>query len=528
MYRMTPQHVGRRGAAAACLLVVLTSTAVAAAAGQAARYFAIEVVDARTGRGVPMVELRTTNNIRCTTDSAGVAAFGEPGLMGREVFFHVSSHGYRFPADGFGFRGRRLRTTPGGKARLTIERTNIAERLYRVTGGGIYRDSVLLARPAPIKQPLLNGRVMGQDSVQAAPYRGKIYWFWGDTAREDYPLGHFATAGATSRLPAAGGLDPGVGVDLTYFVDAKGFSRKMAPMKAQGMIWIDAVMTLPDKTGRQRMVCHYGRMKSLSERAEHGMMVFNDETDTFERLVAFGLATNIEPGGPPVRVDVKGQAYFYFAPSACATVRVRADWDRVTDPKAYEAYTCLAPGSAYDTQSSRVHRDAAGRLVWAWKADTAHVDSLRQERLIKTGKIKRSEAWLNLRDVETGKGVLAHRGSVRWNAYRRRWVMIFCQSGGSSSYLGEIWYAEADAPEGPWGKARKIVTHDHYSFYNPVHHAFFDQKGGQIIYFEGTYTHTFSAAQFATPRYDYNQIMYRLDLADPRLEAARGGASRAG
>src|SRR5262249_10991329 len=35
--------------------------------------------------------------------------------------------------------------------------------------------------------------------------------------------------------------------------------------------------------------------------------------------------------------------------------------------------------------------------------------------------------------------------------------------------------------------------------------------------FEGTYSHTFSGNQNPTPRYDYNQLMYRLDLADPRL-----------
>ena len=90
--------------------------------------------------------------------------------------------------------------------------------------------------------------------------------------------------------------------------------------------------------------------------------------------------------------------------------------------------------------------------------------------------------------------------------------------GGASSFLGEIWYTEADKPEGPWKTARKIVTHDHYSFYNPVHIDFYDQAGGRIIYFEGTYTTTFSSNNEPTPRYDYNQIMYRLDLADPRLK----------
>jgi hypothetical protein len=43
------------------------------------------------------------------------------------------------------------------------------------------------------------------------------------------------------------------------------------------------------------------------------------------------------------------------------------------------------------------------------------------------------------------------------------------------------------------------------------------QLGGQIVFFEGTYTQTFSNAPVATPRYDYNQIMYRLDLSKPQL-----------
>ena len=37
------------------------------------------------------------------------------------------------------------------------------------------------------------------------------------------------------------------------------------------------------------------------------------------------------------------------------------------------------------------------------------------------------------------------------------------------------------------------------------------------IYFEGTHTIMFSGVTVPTPRYEYNQIMYRLDLADPRL-----------
>jgi hypothetical protein len=123
---------------------------------------------------------------------------------------------------------------------------------------------------------------------------------------------------------------------------------------------------------------------------------------------------------------------------------------------------------------------------------------------------------LHLRDVETGKAVTAHGGSVSWNDYRKRWVMIAVEILGSS-VLGEVWFAEADTPLGPWVYARKVVTHETYSFYNPKQHPFFDQGGGRVIHFEGTYTTSFSGNTDPTPRYEYNQVMYRLDLADTRL-----------
>ena len=121
-------------------------------------------------------------------------------------------------------------------------------------------------------------------------------------------------------------------------------------------------------------------------------------------------------------------------------------------------------------------------------------------------------------DVESGKAVEPHNGTVYYNAYRRRWVGIFVQHFGDPSFLGEVWYAEADTPVGPWAYVRRIVTHNKYSFYNPKHHPLFDQDEGRTIYFEGTYSHTFSGSpEQATPRYDYNQIMYRLRLDDARL-----------
>ena len=160
-----------------CLL--LFATVFAQAPLGPSDHFKIRVLDEATGRGVPLVELRTVNDIRYYTDSHGLVAFHEPGLMDQAVYFHVNSHGYEFPQDGFGNRGQRLPVAPGGEAVLKIKRLNIAERLYRVTGAGSYRDSLLLGERTPLQDPLLNGLVFGSDSVVNALYQGKIYWFWG-------------------------------------------------------------------------------------------------------------------------------------------------------------------------------------------------------------------------------------------------------------------------------------------------------------------------------------------------------------
>jgi hypothetical protein len=100
---------------------------------------------------------------------------------------------------------------------------------------------------------------------------------------------------------------------------------------------------------------------------------------------------------------------------------------------------------------------------------------------------------------------------------------MIASEGFGATMLGEVWYSEADRPEGPWEQARKIITHankpgDAHDFYNPVHHPFFDQDGGRVIYLEGSYANTFSGNPHPTPYYEYNQIMYRLDLSDPRLK----------
>jgi hypothetical protein len=474
-------------------------------------------VDEATDRGVPLVELETVNHVRYVTDSNGVVAFDEPGLFGGKVFFIVSSHGYEVAKDGFGYGGQALQVTEGGSARIAIRRRNIAERLYRVTGAGIYRDSVLTGDQVPIREPLLNGRVVGQDSVVNAVYRGKVYWFWGDTNRPDYPLGNFHAPGATSELPGRGGLDPAVGVDLSYLVDDKGFARPTAPIPGDGPTWLSGLVVLRDRDGNERMFANYAKIRKMLEVYQQGLAEFHPDSGRFEKVVQFpDLASHPSdfPTGHTFLHKDRGVEYVYYT-GPYPLIRVPADPEQLANPAAIESFTCLKPGTT--RAQAQLDHGPDGTLRYSWKRNTQVLPQDTQNKLIAAGRIKPREALLNLRNVETGRTVLAHGGSVYWNTYRGRWVLIAVESFGGPSFLGEVWYAEADTPLGPWVYARKVVTHDKYSFYNPKQHPMFDKEGGRIIFFEGTYTTTFSGNEHPTPRYDYNQVMYRLDLSDRRL-----------
>lgn len=497
----------------AVLFTCAAGLPVVAAAAEPIAYFAIQVVDDQTGRGVPLVQLQTTNNILHHTDSNGMVAFHEPGVMGRDVFFHVLSHGYEYPKDGFGMRGLRLKCEAGGSATIKIKRINIAERLYRVTGGGLYRDTVLLGRKAPLAEPAINALVFGCDSVSTVEHRGRLFWLWGDTNRPAYPLGNFHTTCATSAIPGKGGLDQEVGVDLKYFENKDGFTKEMSRFSEKGPTWLDSLIVLNDQTGSDRLYSAYANVNTKMETQERGLCIYNDEKEVFEKLVEFPLKAPVLPGGHPFRHTLDGVEYIYFAHSL-PLKRVKATAAALAEPQEYEAFTCLTPGSR--VEDAKIDRNADGRIRYAWKRNTPALAPQEERKLVEAGKLQPQEALIQLQDADTGKPMLAHAGSVYWNEFRKRWIYIVCEFYGTS-VLGETWYTEADTPLGPWVYARKIVTHDTYSFYNPKQHPNFAKQNGRILFFEGTYTHTFSGNTVQTPRYDYNQIMYKLDLADSRL-----------
>ncbi len=470
-------------------------------AAERERLFEIDVIDAATGRGVPLIELRTPDGASYLTDSQGVVAFDDLSAMGRPLRFAVSGDGYRL-RDASG--AVELEPREGGRAVIAVDRLDIAERLYRVTGAGIYRDSVRLGLPVPIRRPLVNADVAGQDSVQTTLYQGRVFWIWGDTPSLAHPLANFHTTGATSKLPADGGLDPALGVDLDYFVDRHGNVRAMAPIEGPGATWLTGLVNVHDAHGDETLFAFYAKHTRLEPADEAGLARFDRKTQTFVREFVLDERQPIHPTGTANLVSGADGVFVHFGDD----VRIPARAESFADPASWQAFTPFpAAGAAPD-------RDPDGELRYAWRAGVPPVG----EADPGASHISASERLSgHVRDIESGGPVAVHAPSTAANDFRGRFVRIFTQQHGTTSDLGEIWYTEGDTPMGPWHFARKIASHRNYSFYNPVHHVFFDQRGGRTLFFEGTYTAVFADAAVPTPRYDYNQIMQRLDLEDPRL-----------
>jgi hypothetical protein len=431
----------------------------------------IEIMERGSGWPVSLVELRTTHAVRLVSDNAGLIAFDLPELMGRETWFEVHGHGYEVKKDGFGMRGVRLTPEPGKTLRVEIERKNVAKRLGRLTGAGLFAESQKLGGDLDWKE----SGIVGQDSVQNAVHRGNMFWAWGDTSLAKYPLGIFDMTSATTAVQPLAKFEPPLWLPLDYFRNDKGDVRGVAKMPGDGPTWLSAYISLPDKDGTPHLVATYAKIRNYLEVYEVGLCVWNETTANFDRLRVVWTKSDAAPKQPPVPdghpalwKDGAGKEWVYFG----------NPFPYLRCPATFEAW-----------------QDAA-----TWEV------------------LKPQESVISAAD---GKPVKPHSGHIAWNPWRKRWVTVFMQSFGKPSALGELWYAEAHAPIGPWGKAVKILTHDNYTFYNPRLHPEFTAGDSPILIFEGTYTAEFADRPQPTPRYNYNQMLYRLDLDDPALAPAQ-------
>lgn len=460
----------------------------------------VSFVDAETGRGVPLVVLELGDE-RWVSDSGGHVALDPLVHEGQLVEATVWSHGYAFANEGL----LSLDVTPGLVHEIAATRQMPAERLYRVTGGGIHRDGVLLGLDVPLAQPTIDGLVIGQDSVFTAVHNGQLVWIWGDTSRPAYPLGNFHASGAISELPGPGMLDPELGIDLEYFVDPEGFSRAMAPpetVPGEGVTWLAGLVSVPSTSGEDRLHATFAKVLPDFSKTRFGMLVYDDETDRFVDGVDFDLAA--EEGRWPHEnafiVRHGAQAWVqYHVP-----VRIPATSEALLDLASYERFSPYE-----DAEAATVERDAAGRAVYRWRGGGIPFVTPEDEGLAPAERLEG-----HIVDVESADAFEVHgNGSTDRNEHLGRWTRLVIPLWA----LGETWLAISDTPMGPWVYATRVVTHEQYTFYNPRHHRELDEGHGQRMRFDATYTNSFSGNPDRTPRYDYNQVMMAVDVDRPEL-----------
>jgi hypothetical protein len=433
----------------------------------------IEVVEKDSGWPVPRVELRTPHGVSFFSDNAGVIAFDLPEMTGRNVWFEVSADGYEVPRDGLGFNGVRLKPEPGGTLRVEVQRTSLAKCLGRLTGAGLFAESQKTGTETAWKE----SGVAGCDSVQLAPYGGKLFWLWGDTILPDRALGLFHCSGATTEVRPFPSFDPTLRPDFDLFRDSDGRPRNIAQMPGDGPTWLTGMVSLPDKDGRERLGATYMKVRTLDDIYEWGLALWDGENFRAHRTIWNKSAESPQPPAMPLGhavrwTDESGREWMLFG-HPFPTLRCPATFEAWSDPAQWETLPKTPPLQAADG----------------------------------SGEVKPADG--------------PHAGAIAWSGYRKKWIAVVQQTDGAPSKAGEIWYAEAASPFGPWSPAVKVLSHRRHTLYNVRLHPELTDENAPFILFEGTYTAMFSDGATPTPRHEYNQVLYRLDLDDPGLAPAQ-------
>ncbi len=468
-------------------------------------YIACRFLDSVDNRPIPLVITTTTDNVVAVSDNAGYVHIPINVRNGTRIYLTVTSPGYDIPVDGLGYRGIRLRVQKDIHT-IKLRRTNIAQRSGRVTGIGKYIHGQSLGKiPDTVEQPLT-----GMDSVQSASIKGTHYVFYGDTNWTGYPLGNFRTTNGIAIRQSKLINCPYI---VKYSIDKQGNAESSIDINEPGVVWISGVVAADDS-----IIAYASHRKSLEEQVSHGHVRWDPIRRKFVDFKRIPNDSWRHLDGHPIVYTDKADSFILFG-HAIPNFRVPSTNRAYLNADSYETYTCLMP-------NGDINRDTNGLPVWRWRKDGRPIDAELEATLLKTGHLSRAQCRFLMTEVKTGRTVVPHRGSVRWNSYLKRWLFTFTAIHEPESVLGEVFLASGGSPTGPWTSCVKIASHPIYSYYNPVHHSWLDQNDGRLITIEGTYTRTFSGNELSTPHYEYNQLTYQVDMSDVRLRILASNDNR--
>lgn len=475
----------------------------------------ISIIDKESKSPISLVILKTISNCVFVSDNDGTVAFDLPESISgarlgdnskQKVWFYISSPSYGVQADGFGYEGVRISPHSGDTSIIEVTRLLPARRCGRITGSGLFSESKKIGSHTDWTE----SHIVGSDSVQCVEYQSKLFWLWGDTNLANYPLGIFHCAGATSSISSLSEQQEPLRIILEYFCDQTGEPRNIARVPGEGPTWIFGLISMRTIDGKEKLGGYYSKIAVGSIDAyETGLVVWNDDSEMFECVLVIWrklsvLSDAIET--PPV-------SDFLTSATSGPILETAEGPSQEPTGQAFQWIDSSGQGWYMFGHTFPSMRCPANFEAWL---DTATWESLEPQQ--------------PLYDAHD-RVVLPHRCSLSYHPWRARWTVIFTEKDGVSlsgrpSALGEIWYAESDSPLGPWGTAVKVLSHENYSFYNPRQHDHWASVESPNLYFEGTYTVLWTnPPALATPRYEYNQILYCVSLDDPQLEPARRPAT---
>src|SRR4030095_661285 len=114
--------------------------------------------------------------------------------------------------------------------------------------------------------------------------------------------------------------------------------------------------------GHERMIARYAHMKQLETMLDHGLGVFNDETNAFEKIAELDMSEKWRcPHGHPLRAKTDDGDHLYFSDgydslAPLPAVRGLPRFDAVTRGAEYEAFTPLEVGTRFAGDKTRLAR----------------------------------------------------------------------------------------------------------------------------------------------------------------------------
>jgi hypothetical protein len=241
-----------------------------------------------------------------------------------------------------------------------------------------------------------------------------------------YPLGHFWMAAAVSELPGRGG-----------------WSRMWA--STCGIWWTTRVSAAGGAAGRRerhdlgRRVCHaagrHGTRTVAVSLCSHGVPLEDARARTWPCSMTTRRIRDLESAGhgrpAPVsgtspRVPASGRRveHLYFGevfPPCASRPTGSTTW--IPRPTRC-SHASIRPATHPTTNCCWIPKD---RVHYHWQRGGSRSTQAVERRLIAAGRLPQEQARFLPVDTDTGQRVLMHRGSVRWNEYRQRWIMIATQ-----------------------------------------------------------------------------------------------------